>query len=466
MEIDKDIVVIGGGPAGYVAAIRAASYGAKVVLVEKNLLGGTCLNYGCIPTKTLAKSANNYSSIKKSDELSFNVGELKVNFKKVIDRKRNVIGELRNGIHDLLLYNQIDLVEGEAFIKNKNEIEVLNGSGDLKSVKASKLIITTGSVYNELPDLKFDSELVISSEDILELEKLPKTLMVIGGGVIGAELASIYAQFGVQVHLVEIQPEILPNLDPDVTDFLKQEMSGNGIKFYTSASVKEVSRVKKGATVKLKVKNDEELEVSVEKILVVTGRKPNLEIKGLETLGLVIVDGAISVNSKMETNIKGIYAAGDVTGGYQLAHVAYHEGIVAAENCLGKDRSISYENIPQCIYTNPEVGLVGLTERNANEKNIDVLVVKAPFSANGKAIASNETSGFIKLIVDKKYNELLGVQIVGASATELIQQAVIAVNLEVTLDELENYVFAHPTLSESFWEASMLALKHPIHLAI
>ncbi len=454
-----NLIVIGGGPGGYVSALRAAQLGAQVSLVEKEELGGTCLNWGCIPTKVFSKTAELLQQFQKAGKMGIQVNEISLDFKTVQQRKQNVVKKLKGGVSHLLSSRGVKVIQGEALLEKPGQVNISAGNGDAVVLEAPKIIVAAGSRPMELPGMAFDGEQVLNSTHALALEQVPASMLIVGGGVIGMEFASIFASFGTRVTLVEMLPEVLPFIDAAVSDTLKKELAARGVTIYTSA---KVSRLEKGPEcVKVHFERaDGSEQIEVEKVLVAAGRIPNAEIG--RTLG-VEKQGAIPVNEKMETGAAGIYAVGDVTGGYQLAHVAYFEGHVAAENALGASHEMNYRAVPQGIFTYPEVAGVGLTEEEAREKYGSLKIGVFPFAASGKAMAGGETAGFTKIIAAEAHDEILGVFIIGPAATEMIHEAALAINLEATLEEVAETIHAHPTLSESLNEAALLALGRPLH---
>ncbi len=455
---NTDLVVIGGGPGGYVSALRAAQNGSKVILVEKGSLGGTCLNVGCVPTKVLSKTAELYSRTAKLPEMGIVTGPVSLDFAVVQSRRQQVVETLKNGVTQLLDFRQVQCLQGEAGITAPGRVSVRDNHGDTVVLDTAKIIIATGSRPMELPDIQFDGEFILNSTQALEISQVPTSLLVVGAGVIGVEFASIFAQFGTDVTLVELLPEMLPSIDSDVISGLKNELSAAGVKINMSTRVTKVEKGRESVRVTLQNEN-KTWQVEVEKVLIAAGRKPNAEIG--EKLGLT-QNGIIPVNEKMETGIKDIYAVGDVTGNYQLAHVAYHEAMVAAGNATGEEKFMDYRCVPQGIFTLPEVAGVGLTEQEAKKK-YETKTGIFPFSASGKAMAASDTTGFVKIVAEKRHNEILGAFIIGPSATELIHEVALAIRLEATLDEIADTIHAHPTLSETLGEAALLAMQRPLH---
>lgn len=457
------LVIVGGGPGGYVAAIRAAQLGAEVTLIEKEKLGGTCLNAGCIPTKVLAHTADLLEEIKEAKKIGIDIeGSAKVNWSKLQNRKKYVIKRLVSGVSGLLAANKVKVINGIGKLQKGNVVLVTKEEGSTEEVKYDKLIIASGS-ETFIPDIE-GKELagVIDSTGALNLEKVPSSLVVIGGSVIGIELANIFNSMGCKVTVIETMQHILPTVDVEISEVLKDKFIKDGIEIYTNHKVTKVEKC------------DEELQVScsgekdrvikTEKVLIAVGRTANIKNLNLEAIGVKTEGNYIVVNDKMETNIKDIYAIGDCTGKNMLAHVASDQGIVAVENIMGRNKIMDYKTVPNCVYTKPELASVGLTEEQAKEKGIDYKVGKFPLIANGKSLIANETTGIIKVISDKKYDEILGVHILGPRATDLIGEAALALRLEATAEEIITTVHAHPTISEAIREAALAVNKEAIHM--
>lgn len=453
-----DIVVIGAGPGGYVAAIKAGQLGAKVAIIEKNAIGGVCLNIGCIPTKALIKSARVYQEVLNSEEFGITLDQksVKVDIEKVVKRKDIVVKKLTTGVAMLLKKNKVDIITGEAKIVDKNNIEV-NG----ETIQTNNIIIATGAspVIPPIPGVKegIESGLILTSKEALSLNKIPTNLVVVGGGVIGIEFATIYASFGSNVTVIEMADNILVNIDDEVRTAYLKSLKKQNINVITKGAVTKVEKDKVIYT--LDGKNH---EVPADKVLMSVGMRPNT--KGLEHLGFEITRQGITTNEKLETTVKGIYAIGDVNGKYMLAHVASAEGIIAAENIMGKNALMDYNKVPSGIYGTPEIANVGLTEQQAKQQGIDYIVSKFPLVANGKSLAEGEVDGFIKIIANKKYNEIIGVHILAPHATDLISEAVVLMELEGTAYELAKAIHPHPTLSESIMEAAHGIIDKPIHM--
>ncbi len=460
----EDIVVIGGGPGGYVAAIRAAQLGAKVTLVEKEKLGGTCLNVGCVPTKALLHSASYMRMADESSSQGVNLELKSFDWTKVQENKENIVNKLVNGVSSLLAGNKIEVINGEASFINDSAIEIKTGKSS-KVKKADKFIIATGSRSVDLPIPGLENnEHCINSTKALGLKELPKSVVIIGGGVIGVEMATIFNDFQLDVTIVEAEDNILPMMDKDLAKELEKSLKARGIKIYTGSRVELVENKNTEQHIKIKTKDKEEI-LKAEKVLVATGRRPYTDGLALKNAKIKEEKGKILVNENFQTSSPNIYAIGDCIGQIMLAHVASSQGEIAAENAAtGSKKTFDPKTNPSCVYTNPEVASVGLSEDELKEKKLDYKSARFPLVANGKSLIENGGQGFVKVLLDKKYNEILGVHIIGPGATELIGQPALAIGVEATSDEIINTIHAHPTVSESIREAMMLADKKAIHM--
>ena len=454
--MDYDVAIIGGGPGGYVAAIRAAKLGLKVAVIEKSELGGICCNWGCIPTKSLLHNAYIFDLIKKSKKFGIEIPSYKLDWKKVVKRSRDVAKRLNKGIEYLLNKNKVVYLSNYGKLKDKNTILLDNN----KEIKSKFIIIATGGHSKTIPNIDIDGKHIISSREAMNLSEIPKELVIIGAGAIGVEFASIYSSFGSKVTLVEGLSHILPIEDKDISIELEKIFKRKKINILTNAKVKGIKTGKKNQVIL-----EDKTIIKADKVLMAIGVNPNIENIGLKKMGIELKDGFISVNEFMQTNIDNIYAIGDVSGPPLLAHVASFEGTLAVEHIFGKKvNPMKYNNVPSCTYTNPEVASVGLTEDEAISKGYDIKLGKFPFSALGKTLAEGDRDGFVKIIYDSKYGELLGCHIIGKNATNLISEISIARNLETTYDELLNTIHPHPTLSEAIHEATADALNEAIHI--
>ena len=463
--MNYDLIIIGSGPGGYVAAIRASQLGMKVGVVERAELGGICLNYGCIPTKSLLKSAQVYKYIKHSAEYGINIGgEITFDFSKAIERSRNVAEQMSKGIQFLFKKNKIEHIQGFGKLNDKRTVEVTDNQGNKTNYTANHIILSTGARSRELPNLKIDEKKIIGYREALTLSEQPKSMIVVGSGAIGTELAYFYNATGTKVTLVELLPNIVPLEDEEVSRQLARSLKKAGIKVMTKSTVKSIDIIGNSCNVTIKTKNGEEI-LQADIVLSAVGITPNLEEIGIEELEIELENGKIKVDDFYRTNIEGIYAIGDIIPTPALAHVASAEGIVCVEKIAGKEpRPVNYNNIPSCIYTSPEVASTGLTELAAQEAGFDIKIGKFPFTASGKASAAGERDGFVKLIFDAKNNELLGAHLIGANVTEMIAELVVARNLKITAQDLIKSVHPHPTMSEAVMEAAAAAYGEVIHI--
>ena len=457
-----NVVVVGGGPAGYVAAIRASQLDGKVILIEKDSLGGTCLNRGCVPTKALLHSVGVLESARKGKGCGVDVGDIIIDFAKMMSHKDTVVKTLVSGVQYLMKSNAIEVIKGTGRLISPTEVEV--DSGQKESVRGDRIILTPGSIPSVVPIPGVDGSGVITSDDALRLTEIPQSLLVIGGGAIGVEFATIFAKLGTEVTIVEMLPQIIPTEDLELAKSLKGVLEREGIKIFTGAQVGRIEDDSEGDKLVTVNTGEGEQKLTAELVLVAVGRKPSLEGLGLEGVGIKTERGSIIVNDRMETGVPGIYAAGDAVGGILLAHVASAEGEVAAENALGKDSVMDYRVVPRCIYTMPEIAAVGLTESQAKEEGLDLKVGRFPFSANSKALISGQRDGFVKVLSDAGSGEIYGVHIFGPRATELISEATLAMGMEATVAEISSTIHAHPTLSEAVREAALDAEGMAVHM--
>ncbi len=459
-----NLIVIGSGPGGYVAAIRASQLGMKVAIVEKESLGGICLNWGCIPTKALLKSAQVFDYVNHSENYGIKISKSSVDFDSIIKRSRGVADGMSKGVNFLMKKNKIDILNGFGKIISKNEVEVTTEENQKEIHKSDNIIIATGGRSRELPNLKIDNNKVIEYRKAMTLEKQPKKMVVVGSGAIGSEFAYFYNSIGTEVILVEYLPNILPLEDIDVSKQLEKSFKKAGVNIMTNTEVLSVDTNGKGCKVKYKSGDKEEI-IECDIVLLAVGVQTNIDNIGLEELGIIVENGKINVDDYYHTNIDGVYAIGDVVKGPALAHVASAEGIICVEKIAGLNPSVlNYDNIPSCTYCSPEVASVGFSEKEAIDLGYDIKVGKFPFSASGKANASGHSDGFVKVIFDKKYGEWLGCHMIGYNVTEMIAEVVAARKLETTAHEIIKSIHPHPTMSEAIMEATAAAYDEVIHL--
>lgn len=460
-----EIIVIGSGPGGYVAAIRAAQLGKKVAIVEKAELGGICLNWGCIPTKALLKSAQVFKYLNHAEDFGFNKPEnISYEFQNIINRSRDVAQKMSGGVQFLMKKNKIEVIKGEAKVMPGKKVMVKGEDGTSNELSADHIIIATGGRSRELPSLPQDGKKVIGYRGALSLEKQPKSMIVVGSGAIGVEFAHFYHTLGVDVTIVEFMPRIVPVEDEEVSKQLERSFKKSGIKIMTKSEVTSVDTSGEGvkATVKTE-KGEEVLEADI--VLSAVGIIANIENIGLEEVGILTERGKIKINDFCQTNVAGYYAIGDVVHGQDLAHVASAQAILCVEKIAGMHvEAIDFNNVPGCTYCSPEIASVGLTEAKAKEMGYEVKVGRFPFSANGKAVANGAADGFVKVIFDAKYGEWLGCHMIGDGVTEMIAEAVVARKLETTGQEIIGSIHPHPTMSEAILEAVMDAYGHSIHI--
>ncbi len=459
-----DIIVLGAGPGGYVAAIRAAQLGMKVAVVEKEALGGICLNWGCIPTKTLLKSAQVYHYLLEAENYGLQAKKIQIDFEKIISRSRNVAETMSKGVKFLMKKNNITIIEGYGKVKPGKRIEVTDSKGNIQEYKASHIIIATGGRSKPLGSLPQDGKIIFDYKKAMTLKELPSSMIIVGAGAIGCEFAYFYQSIGVNVTLIEFFNRIVPNEDEEVSQALRKSFTKMGMKILTTSRV-VTSKIQEKKAILIVSTPEGEIQLSSDAVLSAAGVVANIDNIGLEYTGIETVNGKIKTDSFYRTNVEGFYAIGDVTTGPALAHVASAEGIACVEKIAGLHAvALRYDNIPACTYTQPEIASVGFTETKAKEAGYDILVGKFPFTASGKAQASGHAEGFVKMIYDKKYGELLGAHMIGSNVTELISEVVVARNLESTGKEILHSVHPHPTMSEAIMEATAAAYGEAIHI--
>jgi len=461
-----DVAIIGTGPGGYVAAIRAGQLGLKTAVVEKDArYGGTCLLRGCIPTKALLRDAHLFQELRRASQQGlFKTGEIGIDFAKIQERKNDVVDKNAKGVDFLLRKNKATVFKGYGTIVAPDKISV-KGNGASTEITARNIIVASGSEAKSLPGYDFDEKTILSNVGVLDLTQIPKSMLIVGCGAVGVEFASIYNSFGTKVILIEILPNIVPLEDEEISKELKRVFTKKGIEVYTKAKLEAAKASDNGVEVTFQTEKGEVKKYTVEKMLLATGRGPNTANIGLEKIGVVTERGFVKVNEYMQTSVKGVYAIGDVTPSPLLAHVAQQEGIVAVERIAGKHATpINYNQVPACTYCDPQVASVGLTEAKAKEAGYSVKVGKFPFTAIAKAKIEDASEGFVKIVADEKYGEILGVHMIGNTVTELIAEAVAALALEGTVDDLVNTIHAHPTLAEATHEAMENVFGAAIHI--
>ena len=464
MEQTYDVAIIGSGPGGYVAAIRASQLKMKTALIERENLGGICLNWGCIPTKALLKSAESYALLKNAGEYGLSAEKISFDFNKVIERSRKVAETNSKGVEFLMKKNKIDVIRGTAKLTSTSSIEIESQDGKKSAVKAKNIVIATGGRPRTIPGIEFDGEKIIEYRKAMSLSKQPKSMVIIGAGAIGVEFAYFYNEMGTEITLIEMLDQILPIEDKEIANLLSKSFKKKKIALHTSTKVENIAKKGKGVEVTFS-KDGKSDKVVADIALVAIGIQGNVEGLGLEEVGIKVKQGFIPVNEWYETNLKGIYAIGDITGPPLLAHVASHEGTICIEKIAGAEtHALDYNSIPGCTYCQPQVASIGLTEQKAKAAGYELKIGKFPYSASGKARAIGERDGMVKLIFDQKYGELLGAHIIGAEATELIAELGIAKSLESTSLELAKTIHAHPTLSEMIMEAAGDASGEAIHI--
>ena len=463
MTIQTELAILGSGPGGYVAALRAAQLGAQVTIIEEQDIGGVCLNVGCIPTKALLRSAEVYRNLQQAGDFGLRInGSVSADWEAIQARKSRIVRQLVGGVGVLLRRAGVQVLSGRGRFLSPGTLEVSGGDG-LQRVEAQHIVIATGSRPMRLPLPGLDLPGVIDSTGALELVELPKRMIIIGGGVIGVEFADIFAAFGVQVTIVEMLDRLLPLMDTDLGLSLARTMARRGVQLHLSSQVTRLDSVSAGLAATVATPGGE-LTLEADQVLVAVGRRPNVEELGLEAAGVRTERTGIPVDAQMRTNVPGIYAVGDVTGGMQLAHVASQGGEVAVENALGHNSQLNLRTVPGCVYTEPEIATVGLTEEGARQAGYDVQIGRFPLTASGKALTYGQTDGFVKVVSESRFGEVLGLHIVAPHASDLIHEGGLALALEATLDEIAGMVHGHPTLGEAIREAVLAARGSALHL--
>jgi len=461
-----DVCIIGSGPGGYVAAIRASQLGLSVLVVEKEpRLGGVCTLWGCIPTKALLHTADVLEEARHAADVGVAAREVRLDMPAALKHKEKIVRQSTNGVSYLMKKNRVDVAAGFGRLAGPGRVAVTGADGAETVYSAKNVLIATGSTPRALPGMDIDDKWILSSTSMLELSEVPKSLVVIGSGAVGVEFASMYARFGSKVTILEVLPRIVPVEDEEISRELAASFKRQGIAVYTDTRVERLTRGDAGVELIARSTGDKTETFRAEKVLMAVGRRPLTDRLGLETLGVATDRGYIKVDAMMRTNVPGVYAIGDILPTPALAHLASAEGVVAVEHMAGKQPPpINYDQIPGCTYCSPEIGSIGLTEARARERGYDVAVGKFPFSAIGKARIVNQAAGFVKIVAEKKYDEVLGVHVIGPAATELIAEACAAMKLETTSEELVRTIHAHPTLAEAIHEAAEAVQGHAIHI--
>ena len=462
MPVRADVCVLGGGPGGYVAALRASALGAEVVLVEAETVGGVCLNHGCIPTKALLRSAEVYQLVGHAAAYGINVADFEADYAAMTKRKDRVVGQLVRGIHNLLKASNIPVITGRGRLVGPGTIEVpLSDRTEL--ITATKIIVATGSSASVPPIPGAELPGVIDSNGALKLQTLPVHVVIAGAGAVGVEWATLFALLGGQVTLVEMLPRVVPNEDSDVSAAMRKILTQQGVKIHTATRISAIEQKNSHLTVEL-IAEETATSVTASHVLLATGRHPNVADNGLESASVNFTARGIAVNEHMQTNVPDIYGIGDVTGDKLLAHVASHQGVVAAEHALGHPSTYDASTVPACTFTHPEIASVGLTEDAARSEHDDLLVGVFPFQALGRARAYGDTDGFVKIVAGHRHGEILGMHVIGPGASDIISEGVLAMRLEATLDDLRETIHAHPTFAEATAETAWQAINAPLHL--
>ena len=460
--IEVDTVVVGGGPGGYVAAIRAAQLGQKVVLVERDKVGGVCLNVGCIPSKALISSSHRFQEAQDSEDMGVTVENVKLDFTKVQSFKESVVQKLVGGVESLLKGNKVEVVQGEAYFSSNNSIKVAQENSS-QTYEFKNAIVATGSRPIEIPGFKFGKR-IVDSTGALNLEEKPEKLVVIGGGYIGTELGTAYANFGTEVTILEGTKDILGGFEKNMTQLVKRNLKKKGVEVVTQAMAKSAEETENGVSITYEDKNGEAHTIEADYVLVTVGRRPNTDEIGLEQIGVKMTDrGIIEVDKQSRTSVDNIYAIGDIVPGLQLAHKASYEGKVAAEAIAGEKSEVDYIGMPAVCFTEPELASVGYNETQAKEEGLDYVTGRFPFAANGRALGLNKTDGFVKIVARKEDGLVIGAQIAGNGASDIISELSLAVETGMTLEDIALTIHAHPTLGEIPMEAAEAALGRPIH---
>ena len=463
MAIDCDVAVVGGGPGGYVAAIRAAQLGARTVLVEKELLGGTCLNWGCVPSKALLESAARVRSLDDMAQFGINVAGHSMDWAQVQARKDQVVRQLRNGVQGLVRGNGITLVQGTGSFVEPRRLRVQKSDGGTEEITARSVVIATGSTEARPPIQGLDTPGILTSREALSLSPVPESIAIMGGGAIGVEFATVFRAFGSKVTVIEMMPTLLPLEDAEMGRALATSFQKQGIAVKTGTRVTRIGQTERGYAVSMAGEAGEET-LEAEKVLVAVGRWPYTEGLGLDRIGVAMDRRAVKVDNRMRTNVDGVYAIGDAIGGYMLAHVASMEGEVAVENALGHDSEMDYRAVPGVVFCHPQVSSVGLTEERARQAGHTVRVGRFPWVANSKAVAIGQTEGFVKVVAEERYGQVLGIHMIGPEVTDLIAEATLAINLETTIEDFAKTLHAHPTLPEAVREAALDVEGRAVHV--